>query len=234
MAMAESAQNFEVAQLWDSAFTQREIAHAMAAQRQRTARIRQHKLSKIAFAFMLLALGATGGFVGAGMLAKEPTATAPIEQVLHSHYAIVPVAQPIVDQVAPPSDASSTPAASPSHKQPKAAAVAVVPAPARPSTVPAATITKTTPAAASNSPEQPSAQGKYYEARPDIGSTTSINTSVPMTGLKVINVPVDGVLQLDVDGAVRAFKVGDALPDGSRLKHANAQSGTFETTARRK
>ncbi len=232
--MAEAAQNFEVAQLWDAALVQREMAHAMAAQRQRTARIRQHKLSKIAFAFVLLGLGAAGGFLGAQLLAKEKPALAPIEQVLLSHYTIVPVAQPIVDQVAPPSHASSTPAAAPSNKHSKAAAAAVVPAPARSSTVPAATITKTTPAAASNSPEQPSAQGKYYEARPDISSTTSINTSVPTTGLKVINVPVDGVLQLDVDGAVRAFKVGDALPDGSRLKQANAQSGTFETTARHK
>jgi len=226
MAMAESAQNFEVAQLWDAAFAQREMAHAMAAQRQRTARIRHHKLSKIAFSFMLLALGATGGFVGAGFLAKEPPA--PIEHVLLSRYAIVPVAQPIVDQAHPPADASSMAAVAASHKQPKAAAVAVVPAPAKQAATVAST--KTSPAAGANSAESAQRQGKYYEARPDTG----ISTVLPPTGLKVINVPLDGVLNLDVDGAVRAFKVGDVLPDGSRLKQASAQSGTFETTARRK
>jgi len=234
MVMAEPTQSFEVAQLWDAAFAQREMAHAMAAQRLRTARLRQHKLSQVGLAFALLGLGATAGYMGAGLWSKEMPAA--VEQVLVSQYTIAAVSPPSVDQASAPvadlasapADSSSMPGAPSKQEQPKVTPVTVVPAAAKPS-APIAVL-KTLPAAGSNSQAPSPTQGKYYEARID----ASIGTALAAPSLKVINVPIDGVLNLDVDGAVRAFKVGDVLPDGSRLKQASAQSGSFETTERRK
>jgi hypothetical protein len=52
--------------------------------------------------------------------------------------------------------------------------------------------------------------------------------SEPVNSLKVIGVPVDGILNIDVAGAVRSYKIGDRLPDGKVLNEANAERNTFK------
>ena len=42
--------------------------------------------------------------------------------------------------------------------------------------------------------------------------------------------PVDGVLNLEVDGVIKSIRVGQQLPDGSTLTQALANTNEFVTS----
>jgi hypothetical protein len=43
----------------------------------------------------------------------------------------------------------------------------------------------------------------------------------------VLSVPVDGMVTVEVDGAVRTYRVGQVLPNGQSVVSADATSGKF-------
>ena len=60
-------------------------------------------------------------------------------------------------------------------------------------------------------------------------SRTSPNASEP--GFKLAGVPVDGIALIQIEGgAIRAFKLGQKLPDGSIIQSANSKTGEIQTT----
>lgn len=57
-----------------------------------------------------------------------------------------------------------------------------------------------------------------------------INTKTnnqPSPRARVISVPVDGMVNVDFDGAVRLYRVGQTLPNGQTVLSADAASGKF-------
>lgn len=83
---------------------------------------------------------------------------------------------------------------------------------------------------------KPKADGGVYEVterfKPPAPARGEPSASSMPAGWKVVGVPVDGILNLEVGGAVRSYRVGDRLPNGAVLAEASAERNSFKTNER--
>lgn len=103
---------------------------------------------------------------------------------------------------------------------------------------PAATQDSSTPnsppktsAAAGRDASTPSNQLIQFKAARADGvqspSPAAAKTAPVPARARVLSVPVDGMVTVDVDGAVRTYRVGQVLPNGQSVVSADATSGKF-------
>lgn len=73
---------------------------------------------------------------------------------------------------------------------------------------------------------------QLHSQSPSLPQQPSIPRSKVLASLsyKVLGVPVDGVLNLEVDGVIKSIRVGQQLPDGSTLTQALANTNEFVTS----
>ena len=100
-------------------------------------------------------------------------------------------------------------------------------APVAKATVPLVTTQYEAPAAATKTQVAPAVVAPTPLATPATTQTAS-------AAYQVVNVPVDGVLQIKIgrDPAIKHIKVGERLPSGEVLRKATADTGQVETSER--
>lgn len=241
--MAEMLANqvTEFAHIWDNAARVRELANARAAWRLRRKRLIASRAWKLLSSLTLLSLGAALGAYCVYQLR-------PTQVIQHAVYTIEAAPMAAMASIAasePPSDMKQAETLTAAEGEPHSSSMkkelekykrrAKATSRATENSVSA----KATPAAqvalppapsASAVEEKPRSVSSIYEA-PQAVQAPAAKKIEP--SLRVVNVPIDGLLNLDVQGSVRSYKVGERLPDGSVLQNADAKTGKFSTTTLR-
>jgi hypothetical protein len=113
----------------------------------------------------------------------------------------------------------------------KPAAIDRAAAPAATQDTSTANTTSKTSAAAGRVASTPSHQLIQFNAARADGaqspSPAAAKTAPVPARARVLSVPVDGMVTVEVDGAVRTYRVGQVLPNGQSVVSADATSGKF-------
>lgn len=226
------------------ALAERGAAEAQAMVKQRRLRILRSKRMLIACAVVCSAAGFAGGvwFAAAKLNIRHADTLSTSEQIVYQVMTppqILP-ASAAISVTSSVATLTATTVASNEGVLGRTQTVASMPA-GKPPTAPSATKPTTV---AEPKPTPPVASAIATQSiTTKIGATTASPTNVyeavvradssePVikpVELRVIGIPVDGVLQLDVGGVVRQFKPGQMLPNGEVLTEANAASNKFKT-----
>ena len=88
-----------------------------------------------------------------------------------------------------------------------------------------------TTAAGRGSSDRPSNQLLQFPSAPSHAQSNSQaaakQPSPPALRAKVLSVPIDGMVTVEIDGAVRPYRVGQTLPNGQTVLSADAATGKF-------
>ena len=94
-----------------------------------------------------------------------------------------------------------------------------------------ATATATTTAAGRGPSDRPSNQLLQFPSAPRQAQSNSQAAAKQPTPsaprAKVLSVPIDGMVTVEIDGAVRPYRVGQTLPNGQTVLSADASTGKF-------
>lgn len=213
------------------ALAERGTSEAQAMVRQRRQRLMTNKRRLIACAIACLAIGFGAGTWVSSIRSQQHALAVPavVEQVVYQvdlPKPVSPVQAPQIGSVATTIAATQT-AITEASRMPSGQPLSQV---RQQSTQSKLTVATKPPVALPSSEKDASVAGvatNVYEAT--VKQEAPREAVSKAAELRVIGIPVDGVLQLDVNGIVRQFKPGQVLPNGEVLTEANAASNKFKT-----
>ena len=221
------------------ALAERGASEARAMVRQRRQRLINNRRRLIACAIACLAIGFSAG-AWVSFVSSQPTLAIPAlnEQVVYqvefpksAPLVQAPLVEPLATAVTTTPTTIQVPSTTASTPAPNSMPPGQPPSQTKQQAVlPKLTVAIKSPAGSSQGEKDasvPSVSTNVYEAtvKQDVPREVVTKTAE----LRVIGIPVDGVLQLDVNGTVRQFKPGQTLPNGEVLTEANASSNKFKT-----
>jgi len=242
--------------IWSQAGVQRELATAMAVRDLRLRRMRSARMTMVCAGVMVFVCGGAAGWALASWKVAGPNSLPQIEQAQLT--ASEPLPPSSASATTPPEVAVQDQAATPVevHERPVSADAAPPPLQLqdpRPETKTLKTAKSSPPAPKTPSESklgleelQPlkseksktrSSNGHYEAPSQDQGTVAakgkskSPSANATDAGFKLAGVPVDGIALIQIEGGpVKAFKLGDKLPDGSIIQSANSATGEIQTS----